>query len=143
MDNRGQALIESIPYVLIFAGFAGALFLFSEWFLIRQKLLLVAREGAMLYSSGHMTRQAVRRRMMHELTQGSPKLSAEGIAIVVGRAEGWQAHVFFLDRIGIQYRLRGSLLRYFTPTLEESCTIKHAPHYGPPFQTILGPPVKW
>lgn len=143
MNNRGQALIESIPFFLFLFGLMVLLLIFTQWFLIHQKLLIAAREGAMLYSSGRQTKLEVDLRIRAYLEQGSLALPDSHLAITIGRFPGAQAHLFFLDEVKIQFTPTSWLQRYFSQTMEEKCVIKHAPSYGVPYQPLYGPPEPW
>lgn len=143
MSHQGQALIESIPFFLVLFGLLGALAIFAQWFLIHQKLLMAAREGALLYSSGRFARAVVRRKVRAYLEKGPLALEGQRLSIDVGRWKGKQAKLFQLDEIKVSYKPSSWLQRYFEETMEEKCVIKHAPHYGAPYQTLYGPPVPW
>ena len=143
MSEKGQALIESIPFFLVLFGLLGALVVFAQWFLIHQKLLIAAREGAMLYSSGRFNRGVVRRKVCAYLERGSLALEDRRLKVEVGRWQGKQAKLFQLDEVKVSYLPHSWLPRFFEQTMEEKCVIKHAPHYGAPYQTRYGPPVSW
>ena len=145
MKHHGQALIEVpvffIALSILLAGLVG----FTQWFSIRQKLLLAAKQGALLYSSGHMKRAEVRKYMRDYLCSGSPVLDPNGIKVSVGPLGGAQAWLYELDQSVAQYTQPGGWLSLLKvdPTIVEKCVVKHAPHYGTPFQTLYGPPVSY
>ena len=143
MSIRGQALIESVPFFLILFGLMATLIAFTQWFLIHQKLLIAAREGAMLYSSGRFNKEETRVQIQSYLEKGTFALEDQRIQIDVGPWQGPQAKLFQLDEVRVRYVPSSWLRDFFKQTLEEKCVIKHAPHYGPPFQTLYGPPELW
>jgi hypothetical protein len=142
MNQRGQALIETVAFFMAFSGLIICLLGLTQWFTVRQKLLVAAREAALLYSSGDIQRDKVQSLVSHYLTTGSPALAQERIKIDVGPYSGFQAKLFSLDQVTIHYTIQSSWIRAIglNPTMEETCILKHAPHYGPPFQTLWGPP---
>src|SRR5690349_11305012 len=85
MNQRGQALIEATFLLVVLFGILGATAAFARWFLIHQKLIIAAREAAMLYSSGHFTESEVKRQVADFLCQQQPKLDANQFKISVGR----------------------------------------------------------
>lgn len=142
MNHHGQALIETATFFLVFSGLMICLLGFTQWFTARQKLLAATREAALLYSSGRMTPSEVRDQTMHYLTTGSLALTQNGLSITMGPYGGLQAKLFSLDQVTVRLTLQSSWWQYLglNPTMEETCIIKHAPHYGPPFQKEWGPP---
>jgi hypothetical protein len=145
MNDRGQALIETALFFLEFSGLLVCLLAMTQWFTTRQKILMATREAALLYSSGHFQRDEVRDMVFHYLTTGSPVLDRGRISVKMGPSKGFQAKLFSLDVITIKYVLPSNWLKAIglNPNLEETCIIKHASHYGPPFQTLWGPPFPW
>ncbi|HVO33455.1 MAG TPA: hypothetical protein VMU17_06020 [Elusimicrobiota bacterium] len=143
MNCRGQALVETVGLLLVYGVLLSSFAGFTKWFLIRQKLLMAAREAAFLYSSGHFDVDAVRNRVVHYLATGSPTLVGRNVRIVIGGARDKRAKAFHLDEVRIRYQPTSELVRLIQPTMEETCIIKHAPHYGPPWQTLFGPAVPW
>jgi hypothetical protein len=143
MNQRGQALIEWALLLLVFGQLFVALAAFSEWFVIRQELISVTKEGALLYSAGRLEIPEVKRLMQRSLSRCRPALTISTNDIYVGSSEDNQASFMKLDKVSVRYRPQTYLLRYFQNTLEESCVIKHAPAYGYPGVLSYGPPVLW
>jgi hypothetical protein len=143
MNKRGQALVESIPILMVMAGILGALVMLTQWFLIRQKLLIAVREGAMLYSSGRHTASEVDFRMRRYLESGSLPLNPKRLQLRIGRSSVRGSTMAHLDEVRASYRPGNWLQRRFQQIMEEKCVIKHAPHYGLPWQTLHGPAVPW
>ena len=145
MKNEGQALIETAVFFLamsvLLAGLAG----FTKWFSVREKLLLAAKEGALLYSSGHWERSEVEGRMRQFLTAGSPPLNPAGIVVSVHPLKGVMAWTWELDESVAEYTPPGGwcYLLGADPKISETCVIKHAPHYWAPIQPWGGPAVAY
>ena len=149
--EEGQSLIEGallLPlYILLFL----ALWAFGEWFLIRQQLIMVVREGALLYSSGRMNVSDVKVTMRNAWVNGHPSLVVSDSDIFVGRND--DRKIFELDRVSVAYKpaqtvlnLVRTVLRLPVQQMEESCVIKHAPPYWGILGinlTNLGPPISW
>lgn len=146
MNTRGQALIETAVFFLALSVLLGGLAGFTKWIAVREKLLLAAREGALLYSSGHWQRSEVEDRMRQFLTNGSPPLNPDGIQVSVhplsGSIMGWFSG---LDESDAQYTPPGgwNYLLGANPTIKEKCVIKHAPQYWAPQQPWGGPAVPY
>jgi len=145
MQNResGQALIEWALLLLLFVQLFVALAAFAEWFVVRQELMSVTKEGALLYSAGRLEIPEVKRLMLRALQRGRPSLTLALNDIYVGSSDDSQAAFMKLDKVSVRYRPQQFLLRYFQNSLEESCVIKHAPPYGYPGVLGYGPPVDW
>ena len=146
MNARGQALVEVAVFFLLLAVLLACLLGFTRWITLRQKLLLAAREGALLYSSGRMTVEEVQEHIRGFLRNGSPVMDVKRLEFVsMGPCPGWRAKVLELDQITLRYSSPSPWYRYLgiDPTLEETCIIKHASHYGPPLQKFFGPPLPY
>ena len=145
MNRQGQALIEWAILTPLFVTVLLGLFAFGQWFLVREELLMIAKEGAFLYSSGRLPNSAVQRVMSRRARRGYPRLPLRSQDIYIGRDYGVVTNLLELDmkldRVSVTYRPTQILLRYFSKAMEETCIIKHAAHYGPPLQKFLGPPV--
>ena len=141
--ESGQALIEWTLLLLLFGQLFVALAVFAEWFVVRQELMAVAKEGALLYSAGRLEVPEVKRLMRRALQRGHPALTISPDDIYVGSSDDNQARFMQLDKVSVRYRPQRFLLRYFQNSLEESCVIKHAPPYGYPGVLSFGPPVAW
>jgi len=145
INERGQALIETAMFFLVFSTLMAMFLGFTKWFTIRLKILQATREAALLYSSGRMTSEEVGAQVRRYLTTGSPALASGRIQIELRHDSGPQSAFLELDRVTVRYRSESGWYRYvgLNPTMEESCIIKHATHYGPPLQKLLGPPVPY
>ena len=141
--EAGQALIEWALLLLLFGQLFVALAVFAEWFVVRQELIAVTKEGALLYSAGRLQIPEVKRLMQRALERGRPALTVSVNDIYVGSSNDNQAAFMKLDKVSVRYRPRQFLLRYFQKSVEESCVIKHAPPYGHPGVLSFGPPVAW
>src|SRR5262249_42095868 len=97
--NHGQALVECMAFTFAMALLLSVTVSFTKWFLIRERLLLAVREGAILYSSGHFRPSQVQDRLTHFLTMGIPALEASALRFSIGPAQGLQAQAFGLDEI--------------------------------------------
>ena len=144
-NNHGQALIETAIFFLALSVLLGGLCGFTKWIAVREKLLLAAKEGALLYSSGHWERAEVEERMRRFLMAGSPSLNPDGIHVSVGPVAGVNAWTWELDQSVAQYTPPGGwhYLLCADATITEKCVIKHAPHYWAPFQPWGGPAVAY
>lgn len=144
MKERGQALLESLPLIPLLILFLCSVILFTQMFLIRQKLLIAARFGAFLYSAGRSTAAETERQMRSYLTQPPLALAQNRLQVEVGRLQqNRQARLFELDQVRVRYQPGYALSRWFHIPFEERCVIKHAAHYGPPYQTQYGPAIPW
>ncbi len=145
MNTRGQALIETAVFFLALAVLLGGFCGFTRWFAVRQKLLLAAKEGALLYSSGRWKKHEVEARMRDFLAAGSPPLNPAGIRVSVGRASVRDAWLFELDESAAAYTPPGGwhYLLGADPTISEKFVVKHAPHYWAPLQNVTGPAVPY
>ena len=139
----GQALIEWVLLLVLFGQLFVALAVVAEWLMVRQELIAVTKEGALLYSAGRLEIPEVERLMQRALQRGRPALNIPLDDIYVGPSDDNQAAFMKLDKVSVRYRPRQFLLRYFKNSLEESCVIKHAPPYGYPGVLSFGPPVAW
>ena len=75
MTRHGQALIETAAFFMVFSGLLVCLLGFTQWFAVRQKILMGTREAALLYSSGRMKPVQVRAQVIHYLSTGAPALA--------------------------------------------------------------------
>jgi hypothetical protein len=145
MNWKGQALIEVAVFFMALGVLLSALCGFTRWILVRQKLLMAAKQGAFMYSSGHMRRSEVERRMKGFLQEGSPKLNPKGIRVSVGPIGGLKGTYLPLDQSMASYEPPGGwhpLLRV-NSRIVEKCFIRHAAHYWAPFQPWGGPAVAY
>lgn len=131
MNNRGQALIEVAAFLLLSVSLLGCFLAYTQRFLVRQKMLMAARQGALLYSSGRVTEEEVLERLRRFLTSGFPALDGRRAEIWVGKCGGFHGLLYELDRVKVRYK-----------NMEESCVMKHAAPYGLR-QPLYGPPVSW
>lgn len=132
--SSGQALIEVAAFFMALAILIGGLCGFTKWFAIRQKLLLAAKEGALLYSSGRWTRAESEARMRQMLTTGILPLEAGGVRVSLGPRPGVLSRVAGLDVCEAAYvPLR----------LSERLVVLHAPRYWGPLQPWAGPAVPY
>ncbi len=145
MNTRGQALIEVTTFFLALSVLLGGLAGFTKWFAVRQKILLAAKEGALLYSSGHWRKAEVEARMRQFLVTGSPPLDPGGIRVSVHPLSGIKAWALELDECAVEYTPPSgwNYLLGVDPKISEKCVVKHAPHYGAPLQSWLGPAVPY
>ncbi len=145
MNNRGQALIETATFFLTLSVLLGGLAGFTKWIAVREKLLLAAKEGALLYSSGHWQRAEVEDRMRQYLIAGSPPLNPDGIKVAVHPLAGIPNHYLELDESVAEYTPPGgwNYLLGADPTITEKCVIRHAPYYWAPLQPWGGPAVPY
>jgi hypothetical protein len=129
-----------------------ALHSFAQWFLVRQQLVMVVREGALLYSSGRIPKESVKQLMHKALLRGHPGLNIPPNQIHIEHSPDSHAEMYQLDRIAITYYPTRPILFFNVQKLEETCTIKHAPAYWTtseiesgdiPSTIKFGPPVKW
>ena len=144
--NRGQATIETVAFFMTLTIMIVCLLGFTKWFLLRQKLLIGARHGALLYSSGRMTEEEVRQSLIKFFTTGSPTFSRGRLSIQIGSYRPDPiATIAQLDIVKIRYTSQSSWYRFtrLNPVLEEKCIIKHAVTFGPGLQPVYGPPVWW
>jgi len=145
MNKRGQALIEVAVFSFSLSILLGGLAGFTKWFAVREKLLLAAQQGALLYSSGHWKRSEVENRMRQFLIGGSPPLNPDGIRVSVHPLSGINAWTWEFDESVAEYVPPGgwNYLLGADPKISEKCVIKHAPHYWAPIQPWGGPAVPY
>jgi Flp pilus assembly protein TadG len=145
MDNHGQALIETAVLFMALSVLLAGLVGFTKWFAVREKLLLAAKQGAFLYSSGHLERAEVEQRMRDFLSTGSPALNPSGISVSVHPMSGLNAWTLEIDESIAAYTPAQGwyYLLGADPTVTEKCYIKHAPHYWAPLQPWGGPAVPY
>lgn len=145
VNQRGQALIETPVFFLALAILLAGMVGFTQWISVREKLLLAAKQGALLYSSGHMKRAEVEQYMRRYLMTGSPALDPNGIKVSVGPLGGAQGWLYELDQCVAQYTRSGGwcALLGVAPSMKEKCVVKHAPRYGAPLQNLYGPAVPY
>lgn len=145
MNNRGQALLETVGFGLVVGGLLACLLGFTQQFLLRQRLLIAARHAAMLYSSGRFTSQDVKARTRKFLSEGNPALNPNALEIHIGRWGGFHGMVFQLDGVRLRYHAKSAWMKrlHLQADLEETCVIKHAAPYGLSWQPAYGPPVSW
>ena len=145
MNNHGQALIETATFFLALSVLLGGLCGFTKWIAVREKLLLAAKDGAILYSSGHWQKAEVEEHMRQFLMAGSPPLNPDGIRVSVGPMPGLNAWTWEFDQSMAEYTPPGGwhYLLGADPKMTEKCVVKHAPHYWAPMQPIGGPAVPY
>ena len=145
MNKKGQALIETAVFFLALSVLLAGLCGFTKWMAVRLKLLTAAKQGAFMYSSGHMQKQEVEQRMRQFLTTGSPALSAQGINVSIHSLDGVTNHFFEFDESVAQYTRPGGWYRLLgaDPVITEKCVVKHAAHYWAPVQPWGGPAVAY
>jgi hypothetical protein len=148
MNCKGQALIEVATFFMALSVLLGGLCGFTKWIIVREKLLLAAKQGAFLYSSGHMTRAEVENSMRQFLIGGTPPLNPDGIYVSVhsrGTALSWADRYWQIDESVAQYTPPGgwNYLLGAEATMKETCVIKHAPHYWDPILRVAGPAVPY
>jgi hypothetical protein len=142
--ESGQALIEWALLLMLFVQLTIALYAFAEWFVIRQEMISVVKEGARLYSSGRVESPEVKQLMQRAFRRGRPSLTVSLADLYVGSSGDSQEGFMKLDKVSVRYAPKQILLRHFTHTMEESCVIKHAPQYGYAGTPAgYGPPVPW
>jgi Flp pilus assembly protein TadG len=141
----GQALIEVAMFFMAFSVLLAGFCSFTKWIAVRQKVLLAAKQGALLYSSGHYREPDVRQVMLKYLETGSPELDPSAVTISIGRKRGAVAWSFELDEVRVRYAKPGGWhdVLKIDFDVEEACVIKHAPHYWAPIQPWGGPGVPW
>ncbi len=144
-NDHGQALIEMAAFFMSLAVLLGGFCGFTKWVAVRQKLLLAAKEGALLYSSGRLTRAEVESQMRQFLLTGSPALHPRGIQVSVGPRPGMVAWASELDESVASYTPQAGwhYLLGAKANLSEKFVIKHAPHYWGPLQPWGGPAVPY
>lgn len=145
MNSKGQALIEVAVFFMSLAVLLAGFCSFTQWMLTREKLLIAAKQGALMYSSGHMTRQEVEQKMRHFLETGVPPLDPKGIQVSVGPFSGLDAKLYGLDQSIAAYTRPGGwyVILKLNPYLEERCVIMHAPRYWAIFLPLGGPAVPY
>ena len=102
--ESGQALIEWALLLVLFGQLFVALAVFAEWFVARQELLAVTKEGALLYSAGRLEIPEVKRLMRRALQRGRPSLDVPLDDIFVGSSDDNQAAFMKLDKVSVRYR---------------------------------------
>jgi len=145
MNPKGQALIEVAVFFMSLAILLAGLCGFTQWMMTHQKLMMAAKQGALMYSSGHMTRQEVEQEMRRFLETGAPPLDPTGIQVSVGPLSGLSAKMADLDESIAAYTSPKGwyAILGLNPHLEEKCVIMHAPHYWAPFLSWGGPAVPY
>ena len=145
MNKHGQALIETAVFFMALSVLLAGLVGFTKWFAVREKLLLAAKEGAFLYSAGHLERAEAEQRMSQILSTGYPALNPDGISVSVQPVSGFTDWAWEFDEGVASYTPPGgwSYLLGADPKITETCFIKHAPHYWAPIQPWGGPAVPY
>lgn len=143
-NRHGQALIELAAFVLLTTSLVTAFLGFTKAFAIRQDLLLAAREGMLLYSSGHFTENEIDARLKSFLASSTPALDPARVQTSAHAVSGITARFVGMDVITVRYTTNSTWVRRLglNPTLEETCYIKHANSYGPSLPALWGPPVR-
>src|ERR1700733_10386494 len=123
MTNKGQALIEAAVFFLEISVLLAGLVGFTKWFAVREKLLLAAKQGAFLYSSGHLERTEVEQRMRNFLSTGSPALNPNGVSVSVHPMSGLNAWTLEIDESVASYTPAQGwyYLLGADPTVTEKC----------------------
>jgi hypothetical protein len=131
MNERAQSLIEVETFFMALSVLLAALLGFTRWMAIREKLLLAAKQGALLYSSGHVQRAVAEQEMRRFLTSGSPVLDPGGIAVSIHSRSGIQSWWFELDEVFAEYTAPKGWypLLGLDSRIRETCVIKNAAHY--------------
>jgi hypothetical protein len=138
-NERGQSLIETAIFFIVLAPLIGMMLGFTHYFQVREKLILASWQGAQLYSSGCIGPGEVQEKIMQFLNSGYPMLPPDRISIRMGSAPGFWATFDQVDQISVTYKtphLWHRLLN-LSQTLEETCYVKHAPHYWDPITSSL------
>jgi hypothetical protein len=131
INRSGQALVEWALLLPLYGFLILAIVAFGKWFCIQHQLILAAREGALLYSSGRFPAAAVKNRLRHRLALGSPAVSLRTENIVVQKKTGFHGWAYELDEVIIRFPIPRFWRRTFKfKDMEELCVIKHAPVYG-------------
>jgi len=143
ITNKGQALIETAALFLVLTGLLECMLGFTQWFTLRQKMLLAAREGALLYSSGHFKSDEVKQMVNDFLQSGSPQFNPARLHVELSGNLLYKA--FQLDCFTVRYDATSRWMDVLgmDTHLEEKCTVKHAPQFGLQWQPLYGPPVSW
>lgn len=139
MGRQGQALIELLLVVGVLPAFLIAFLHFGHWFLTRQALVMAARYGASLYSSGRVPEKKAVERTLQYLRRHPLRLSVDRLEVEIGRQPGFLGRLHRLDRVKIRYPWSSPLFPDQRRWLEEVCVIRHAPSYW----VLVGPPVRW
>ena len=145
MNCKGQALIEVAVFFMSLSILLAGLCGFSKWITVRQKLLLAAKQGAFMYSSGHMEKAEVEERMRQFLIKGTPPLNPDGIHVSVHPLSGFKNKFWNLDESVADYVSPGGwcYLLGADPKITEKCVIRHSPHYWDPILLMAGPAVPY
>jgi hypothetical protein len=144
-NESGQALVEVAVFFMLFSVLMAAFCSFTKWMLVRERILAGTQEAALLYSSGHLTRDVVDREVKYFLTNGTPAIPSDHIQIIYATPDGFWPWFYELDKVTVRYTRDRDWywLLGFGRVIEESCVIKHAPHYWAPIQPWGGPSVPW
>jgi len=145
MNRKGQALIEVAVFMLFLGGFMAGLVVFTQWIQCRQKVLLAAKQGALLYSSGRFEKSHVEQHMRRYLISGPPYIQPDQVKIEIKREMTLIGINSQLDRITVHYQPPAGGPRWLGPLgeIRESCVVRHAPTYAYPYQPFYGPAVSW
>jgi hypothetical protein len=145
MNRQGQALIEAAAFFMELAVLSAGLCGFTRWMLVRQKLMIAVKQGALMYSSGHMTRAEVEQRMRLFLQAGMPALDPGQVHVAVRPVPGLSARFYGLDEAVAGYTSPSGWFYLLGADrhMEEKCVIMHAPHYWAPIQPWGGPAVAY
>jgi hypothetical protein len=142
MNHRGQSLIEVVFFFFGLVFLLAGMTAFTQWFNVRQRLLIAAWEGAQLYSSGHFTKGEVESRVKRFLARGSPALDENQVQVSFNRPS-WSDQWYGIDHVTVSFSTKRGwyhLLGAY-PTIKETITVKHAPYYWAPFQPWGGPAI--
>ena len=138
-------MIEIAIFMLFLGGFMVGLVIFTQWIQCHQKVLLAAKQGALLYSSGRFEKANVEQHMRRYLMSGPPYIQSEALKIDIARESNWYGFYYQLDRVTVQYQPPVLWAHWLGKLgeIKESCVVRHAPAYSYAFQPFYGPAVAW
>mgnify|MGYP001032602756 CR=1 FL=1 len=131
-NEKGQALVESIPIVFILAMLVGGIMLFSMIFIARCRLLMGARYGAWLIVHGNYSAPRVVVEVKDFLAEGKPSLREDRISVEVHvRTLSSPSEVIVRYKVGVPRAFHSFLPEKIH--LEEKCVVMNDSwYYGIP-----------
>jgi len=131
-NEKGQALVESVLLIFIFATLVGGIMLFSMIFIAKCRMLMGARYGAWLIVHGNYERSRVEVEVKDFLANGKPSLRRDRISTEVHIRKSFSpSEVIVKYEVGVPRAFRSFLPENIY--LKEKCVVMNDSwYYGVP-----------
>jgi len=121
-NEEGQALVESVLLIFIFATLIGGIMLFSMIYIAKCRMLMGARYGAWLIVHGNYTAPSVADELKDFLANGKPSLRSDRIRTEVHIGRGFSpSRVIVKYEVGVPRAFRSFLPEKIY--LKEKCVV--------------------